>query len=120
MSKPDSTLERLVVEIQEAGQAWVEARLKSDQLEADEKNFLAALMNELERGFDKVSEAKLERLVRGSKEYRNYVTGRTMAAADTGRRRVRYEALQNYFEAQRSIFALERAKIEKGIFDKGG
>ena len=121
MSK--SELERLVVEIQDAGQAWVEAKLRSDQLEADEKNYLAAIMNELDgaaiEGKIKLSEAKLERLARGGKGFRDYVVGRVMAQAETAKRKVRYEALQNYWEAKRSELAMEREKISKGIFHEG-
>lgn len=120
MSKSEtSELEKLVVEIQNAGQDWISAKLKSDQLEDDEKNFLAALMNGLEKGFEKVSEARLERLARGSKEFRDYVTGKVLAKSETGRKRVRYEALQNLWEAQRSALAFEREKLAKGIYHEG-
>ena len=119
MKNEQTALEKLVVEIQDAGQEWVEAKLKSDQLEADEKNFLAALMNDLEKGFDKVSEAKLERLSRGGRQYRDYTTGRVLAQAETNRKKVRYESLLNLWEAKRSELAMERAKLEKGIFHIG-
>jgi hypothetical protein len=112
-------LEALVTQINKAGQEWVEAKLKSDQLEADEKNYLAALINELEKAFDKVSETRLERLARGSAEFRAYVTGRIIAQAETNRKKVRYEAAQNLFEAKRSLMALEREKIAKAIYHTG-
>lgn len=116
-----TNFDKLVTEIQRAGQEWIEAKLKSDQLESDEKNFLAAMMNDLEKTFDdKVSEGKLERLVRGSKEFRNYVTGRVAAQAETGRKKIRYENLQNYYEAKRSELAFQREQISKGIFHRGG
>lgn len=123
MSKPEvtGTLERLVVEIQEAGQEWIEAKLRSDQLDDGEKNYLAALMNGLEEAMKgvKISEAKLERLARGSAEFGQYVIGKCAAIAESSRKRVRYEALQNLWEARRSELAFERAKIEKGIFHIG-
>ena len=120
MSKPEpTTLEKIVIEIQEAGQAWIEAKLKSDQLEGDEKNLLASMMNDLEKSFDKVSEAKLERLVRGSPEFRGYVTGRIFAQAETGRKKVRYESALNFWEAKRSELAFEREKLSKGVFHIG-
>lgn len=116
-----TNFDKLITEIQHAGQDWVEAKLKSDQLEADEKNFLALMMNDLEKTFDeKVSDSKLERLVRGSKEFREYVTGRVAAQAETGRKKVRYENLQNFYEAKRSQLAFEREKLAKGIFHRGG
>lgn len=114
-----TNLEKIVIEIQEAGQAWVEAKLKSDQLEADEKSYLAAMMNDLEKTFDKVSESKLDRLVRGSPEFRGYVSGRVFAQAETGRKKVRYEAALNFWEAKRSQLAFEREKLAKGIFHTG-
>jgi hypothetical protein len=122
MSKPEVTnLERLVVEIQEAGQEWIDAKLKSDQLSDGEKNYLAALINGLEQAIkDKISEQKLERLARGSPEFGQYVIGKCAAIAETSRKKVRYEALQNLWEARRSELAFERAKIEKGIFHTGG
>lgn len=122
MSKPEITgLERLVVEIQEAGQEWIESKLKSDQLEDGEKNFLSALMNSLEEAMAgaKITESKLERLARGSPEFGQYVIGKVTALAETSRKKVRYEALQNLWEARRSELAFERAKIEKGIFHIG-
>ena len=111
-------LEGLVAEIQQAGQAWIDSRLRSDQLEADEKSYLAALMNDLEKAFkgEKVSEAKLDRLARGSAEFRAYITGRATATAETGRRKVEYDAKLNLWEAKRSTMAFERAKLERGLF----
>lgn len=123
MSKAEPTnLEKLVVEIQTAGQEWIEAKLRSDQLDDGEKNYLAALMNGLENEMkgQKISESKLERLARGSAEFGAYVDGKCKAIAETGRKRVRYEAMRDYWEAQRSQLAFERAKIEKGIFHAGG
>lgn len=119
-----SELERLADELQAKGLQWIEAKLKSDQLDADEKSFLAAIMNELEKSFDgvrqlKVSEAKLERLARGSTEFRNYIVGRVTAQAETGRKKVLYEAAQNYWEAKRSEMAFEREKLSKGVYHTG-
>jgi len=114
-------LESLVIEIQQAGQEWIEAKLRSDQLEDGEKNFLAALINSLDDAMkgQKVSETKLERLARGSADFREYVTGKCCAIAETARKRVRYESLRDLFEARRSEFAFERAKLEKGIYHIG-
>jgi|SRR5689334_14844008 len=120
MSDELSGLETLAFNIQSAGQEWVKAKLMSDQLEADEKSYLAALMNDLEKASDeKISESKLERLARGSKPFRDYVRGRVIAQAETNRRKVNYEGLQSLFEAKRSEFSLMREKISKGIYDRG-
>lgn len=116
-----SPLEKLVKEIQQAGQDWVEAKLRADQLDKDEKNFLAALQNGLEdKSKEKLSEAKLERLARGSSEFRSYVTNLCVAKAEAERRKVRYENLQSFWETKRSELALEREKIAKGIYEMGG
>lgn len=116
-----SDLERSVTDIKAAGDAWIEAKLRADQLEEDCKNFLAELMNELEhKADDKISESKLERLARGSKAYRDYVAGMCAARAEASKKRIRYDALQSLFEAKRSDQSLEREKISKGIFNLGG
>lgn len=113
-------LERLVKEIMKAGQDYVAAKLVSDQLQEDEKNFLAELQNNIEESVkDKTSESKLERLARGSQAFRNYVTGRVTANAEMLRKKIRYESLQSLFEAKRSELSFERVKLEKGIFHEG-
>ena len=127
MSKfEDHDLDRLVVEIQSSGQEWINAKLISDQLNDGEKNFLAVLMNGLEEAWnsgdgkkERISEAKLERLARGSPEFGQYITGKVSAVAETARKRVRYEALRDLMEARRSELAMERVKIEKGIYHIG-
>ena len=114
-------LENLVKQINEAGLAMVEAQLKASQLADDEKNFLATLMSDLEKAIDeKTSETKLERMARGSSEFRDYVRGRVLAQGEAQRLRVRYQSYQSLFEAKRSELALEREKISKGIFSQGG
>ena len=123
MSKPEEeSLRGLSENIYDAGRLWISAKLISDQLEDGEKNYLAALMNEIERAqFEgqKVSDTKLERMARGTPEFGDYVKRKCEAVAETGKRKVRYEALQNYFEARRSELAFDRAKIEKGIYHEG-
>lgn len=120
MSKNEPTFERLLVEINDAGMAWIEAQLKARQLEEDQKSFLASLMNKLEKTFDsKVPESKLDRLARGSNAYREYIANMCAAWAEAHRLKVRYENLQMLLEARRSELAMERAKIEKGIYHEG-
>lgn len=111
-------LERLVMKIQEAGQAWVEAKLKADQVDEDCKPYLAAIQNEMDDG--KTSEAKLERLARGSKNYRDYIAAMCAARADMLRKKIRYESLNQLFDAKRSEKAFEREAIKRGIFPEGG
>jgi len=111
-------LEKMVVQLEKAGQAWVTARLKSDQLDEDAKPFLASLQNELDDG--NTSEAKLERQAKGSKQFRDYIREMCLARAESLKQKIRYEGFQALFEAKRSEMALERVKIEKGIFHTGG
>jgi hypothetical protein len=116
----EQNFERLLIEINDAGMAWIDAQLKARQLDEDAKPYLAALMNELEKTFDgKVPESKLDRLARGSQPYRDYLTSMCAAWADAARRRVRYENLQMLLEARRSELAMEREKIAKGIYHQG-
>lgn len=119
----DNAFERLVKDINSAGLEWVEAKLKADQLEADQKPFLSSIKNNIERGRNQgetFSETKIERLALGSKEYRDYVVRVCSAVAESLRKKVRYESLQALFEAKRSEGALTRVKIEKGIVGQGG
>jgi len=113
----NGSLGKFVTEYHAAGVAWVEAKLKSDQLEEDQKPFLASLMNALDDG--KTSEAKLDRLARGSTQYREYVKNMVLSKAEALREKVRYDALGSFYEAKRSEKALERSKIEKGLFHQG-
>ena len=111
-------LEKFVVEYEKAGREWVEAKLAADQLENDQKSYLAALINELDDGG--VSETKLDRQARGSKPYRDFVSGMCIARAEALRKRVRFDALGMLFEAARSNRAFERETLRKGIFHQGG
>jgi hypothetical protein len=114
-------LEQTVIEYQQAGQEWIEAKLKADQLEEDSKNFLASLMNDFERSStEKFSEAKLDRWARGTKEYRNYIAGMCAARAEMLRKKVRFDALGMLFESRRSELSYEKEQIAKGIFHTGG
>ena len=111
-------LEAVVVRMETAGREWVKAKLLADQLDDDTKSYLASIMNELDDG--KTSEAKLDRLARGSKEFREFVRSAAIARADMLKKKVRYDGEQSLFEAKRSEYAMERSKIEKGIFHTGG
>ena len=112
---------KILKDINAAGLAWVEAKLIHDQLDGDQKSFLAALQNAIEKAeTEKISEAKLERLALAEPEYRAYVRSIAVARADMLRKRVRFDSLNNLFEAKRSEGATERAKISQGIYHSGG
>lgn len=111
-------LEKMVVQLEKAGQAWVKAKLCAEQLEEDAKPFLASLQNALDDG--ETSEAKLERQAKGSKQYRDYIREMCLARAESLKQKVRYEGFQALFEAKRSELALDRVKLEKGVTHLGG
>jgi hypothetical protein len=113
-----SEWEGLVKSIHDSGMAWVEAKLKAEQLEEDCKPFLDAIKNEIQ-GNGNYTESRLEREARGSKQYRDYIIGMCAARAAALKAKVRYESWQNLFEARRTEAATERVKIEKGIYHEG-
>src|SRR5262245_23313167 len=104
-------LEQTVIEYEKAGQEWIEAKLKADQLEEGQKNYLAALINALDQGIygeRTVSESKLEREARGSEEYQAYTRNLCLARAEMLRKKVRFDALDKLFEARRSQQSFEK------------
>lgn len=102
-------LEHRIVRAEKHGQKWAEVHEKWLVLEEDKKNYLAALMNDLDDG--EKSESKLERLARGSKQFREYVKGMCIAKGEELRAKVKYENARDYFEAGRSREATERQKM---------
>lgn len=120
MSDDKPNLEQWVIKYQAEGQAWVKAKLLADQLSEGQKNYLASLINELEKqSGEKVSESKLERLARGSKEFIDYTNRMCLAISDMLSKRVRYDAMEKFFEAKRSGMSFEKEVIKKGIFHTG-
>lgn len=115
-------LEQTVIEFQQAGKDWIEAKLISDQLEEDQKSYLSAIMNDM----DKVerekpaSEAKLERWARGTTQFREYTRNMCFARAEMLRKKVRFDALGMLFESRRSELSYEKEQLAKGIFHTGG
>ena len=114
-------LENTVIEWKAAGDAWIAAKLRADQLEEDAKSFLAALINELEQAeTEKTSEARLERKARGSKAYREFINQMCIARADALAKKVRFDALEKLFDARRSQKAFDRETVKQGIYHQGG
>src|SRR3990167_2420097 len=111
-------LDKLVARIRKAGLEWVEANLTATQLEKDQGPYLASLINTLRKS-EETSEVRLKVLAEGSAEYRQYINCMVIARAEALRKRVEYDSIKDFFEAKRSEMAMERAKIEKGIFDRG-
>jgi signal recognition particle GTPase len=116
-------LEKWVIEYQAAGQAWVAAKLKADQLDEFSKSLLSKIMNAFEEtaieAKEKITESKLERLALGSGQYIDHVKAVVLAKSDMLSKRVRFDAMDKWFEAKRSGLSFEKEIIKKGIFDTG-
>ena len=118
VTKNLTLLEQRIIKAERHGETWAELHAKWLQLDEDKKSFLAALINDLDNG--DTSEAKLERLARASKEYRDYIANLAIAKGEELRAKVRYENANALFSAAQSDQSLERVKIEKGIYHTGG
>jgi len=104
-----SELEKRVRFAEKCGQVWASIHEIWLQLDKDEKPYLAALMNDLQGD---MSEAARERLAKGSKEFREYITNMCIAKGEELRARIKYENAQAWFEAGRSLESTERAKMK--------
>jgi hypothetical protein len=107
-----SELEKRIIFAEEAGQKWAEIHQIWLQLDEDKKSYLASLMNDIDGNGLGYSEAKLERIARGSKQYRDYVKNLCIAKGEELRAKVRYENARDYFEAGRSQESTEREKMK--------
>lgn len=112
-------LDRCVFEYQKAGQEYVEAKVRADQLKEQSKNLLARLSTRLSTEFPKASEAKLERLARTSADYEAHLVELVAAQLKAQSKKVRYDGLGKLWDGKRSELALEREKIAKGIYHTG-
>lgn len=111
MSKPErSELEKRIIFAEEAGQKHASIYEIWLQLDEDKKNYLAALMNDIDDG--DTSESKLERKARGSKEFREYVKNMCIAKGEELRAKVRYDNARDYFEAGRSAESTAREQMK--------
>lgn len=110
MAQSNLSLSDLVIQLEKAGHDVVDAELKASQLKEDQRPFLAALMNQLSD--TKSGEAKLDRLARGSNQFRDFNNGMNLAKAEAAHKRVRYENLARFYEAKRSELAMERERMK--------
>ena len=104
-----TVLEKRIIACEKLGEHWTELHATWLQLDDAKKNVLAGLMNDLDDG--NMSESKLERLARGSKEYQDYCHNLALAKGAELRAKVKYECAKDFFEAGRSAESTERAKI---------
>jgi hypothetical protein len=120
MSKPERTeLEQRIIYAESLGEKWASLHEVAMQLEEDKKNYLAALMNDLAGTAlpnmppDKtMTETKLERLARGSPQYREYIRNMCIAKGEELRAKVKYDNARDLFEAARSKESTEREKMK--------
>lgn len=105
-----TVLEKRIVKAAELGEKWAALHATWMQLDEDKKNYLAALMNDIDDG--DTSEAKLERRARASKEYRDYVRNLAIAKGEELRAKVHYDNARDFFEAGRSQESTEREKMK--------
>lgn len=110
------TLESLSYQIEEKGKEWNTAKQVAERADELRKILLADIQNRHEAGvvqYDpkaKISETKLERIARGSDEFRGHIEETVKAKKDANDKYMEYEALKNLFDATRSAMALERAR----------
>lgn len=112
MKQERSELERRIIYAEELGQKHAAIYEVWLQLDEDKKNYLAALMNDLDDGNGSYSEAKLERLARGSPQFRQYIKSLAIAKGEELRAKVKYENARDFFEAGRSQESTERMKMQ--------
>lgn len=117
MPNNNQSLEDIIKRYHDRGMEWIAKLAIANQLDEGRKAFLASLINDLDKGDS--SEAKLLRLAEGSDEYKKYIAGMVEAKKQAMELKVKFDALDKLYEARRSEFAMDRAKIEKGIYYEG-
>ncbi len=110
------SLESLSYLIEEKGKEWNKSKQTAERLDELRKILLAEIQNKEELlaitgGAPKApSETKLERLARGSTEFKKHAESVVVAKKGANDTFMEYEALKNLFDAKRSEMALERAR----------
>lgn len=110
------TLESLSYQIEEKGKEWNTTKQVAERADELRKILLADIQNRHEAGVlqhdpkAKLSETKLDRIARGSDEFRDHIEVVVDSKKDANDKYMEYEALKNLFDATRSEMALERAR----------
>lgn len=104
-------MEKRIIFAEEAGQKWANLHEIWLQLKDDKENYLSALMLDLDDGSG-MSDKKLERMARASKQFRDYCKNMNIAKGEELRARIRYDNARDYFEAGRSQESTEREKMK--------
>ena len=110
-------LEKRIIAAQKAGQTWAAAEEKFFLLDETRKSYLSSLENDLDNGA--LSEAKLERLARGSKQWQDHIAALSLARGEQLRAKVRYEASVAYYEAARTAESTRRTMVSRGLYQTG-
>lgn len=105
-----SELERRIMKAEELGQKWAELYEVWHQLDETKKSVLADIQKDLDDGDS--SEAKLERLARADKTYREHINNLAVAKGQELRAKVRYETAIAWYEAARTKESTERVKMK--------
>lgn len=103
-------LETRILRAEKLGQEWAKADEVFYQLDETKKSVLADLMKDLDDG--DTSEAKLERLARASKEWKEHVSRLAIAKGEMLRAKVRFEAATAWYEAARTTESTNRVKMQ--------
>lgn len=97
----------------EAFQEYQQAQDSLDLLKEHAKDYLAILMTKLDRPEERLSESKLERLARSSKEWSDFRLGLAEATREAGTARVRYFSYIRYFECIQSGLSYKREELRR-------
>lgn len=103
-------LEERIIRAEKFGQEWAAAYETWLQLDEAKKSVLADLQKDLDDG--EKSEAKLERLARASKTYKDFITNLCLAKGAEIRARVKYDCAVSWYEAARTRESTERVKMQ--------
>ena len=101
------------------GMEMVDLRLAWEQLDLDEKPYLAATVQSYRARNISASEEKLKSLALADTNYRDYLRALALAHHRFLQAQVRYNSLCSAYEAKRTEHATQRAKINMGVFHEG-
>jgi len=105
-------LEEIVLEAESVGKRWAKANQIAKRLRELVKHKLYKIATNIALNAKKnISEASLQRMAYMSDEYEQFISEVTEAEAEAQKLKIEYDALLNLFEAMRSEYSLEKAKM---------
>ena len=106
-------LEEIVLEAEDVGKRWAGSNQVAKRLRELVKPKLYQIATEISKTAKKnISEAALKRMAYASEDYENFIFDVTEAEAEAQKLKIAYDALLNLFEAMRSEYSLEKAKMK--------